>query len=364
MPIEIESPEQMGYENIVCNLAESSVTDARLGDFSFDLNNLVLAYGHHVGKPELCELIASESPNLSAEDVLLTVGAAGALFIVNSALLEKGDHIIITHPNYSSNIETPRLIGCDISFIELKIEEGFRLDIEALKKLIRPETKMISLATPHNPTGAMIGDEDLQELAKIAEEKNIFVLIDETYRELSFSEKAPIAAPLSSKVISISSVSKAYGLPGVRIGWIINRDRELMENFLAAKEEIYICNSSVDEEIAYLAMKEKEKLLSGIKKHVAENFEVLKDWLAKQDFLDYVLPLGGPVCFPKIKDSANVDIEKFYRILNETYKTHVGPGHWFGMDKRYMRIGFGWPKEEELILGLENIAKAISESRN
>lgn len=362
MPIEIESPEQMGYGNIACNLAESSVTDARLGDFSFDLSNLVLAYGHHVGSPKLCELIAQESPELSADDVLLTAGAAGALFIVNSALLEKGDHIIVARPNYSTNIETPRLIGCEIDFLELKLEENFRLDIKQLKKLIKPETKLISLTTPHNPTGAMISEEELRELARIAEENNISVLIDETYRELSFAEKTPIAASLSPNVISISSVSKAYGLPGVRIGWIINTDKNLMEQFLAAKEEIYICNSLVDEEIAYLAMKDKEKILGRIKTHVAENFEILKAWLLGQDYLDYVLPDGGAVCFPRIKDDKNVDIEKFYRILNDIYKTHVGPGHWFDMDKRYMRIGFGWPKKEELIAGLENMAKALKES--
>src|ERR1051326_8475873 len=213
MPIEMESPEQLGYDTIECNLAESSVTDAVYGKLNLDISKLVLCYGHHLGKPELRELIASEHRNISASDVLLTAGAASALFIVATSLLEKKDHLVVVHPNYATNIETPKAIGCGISFAELKFKENFRINIPRLKKLIRRETKYISITCPHNPSGTVLSLEELQELIELAEKKNIFLLVDETYRDLTHGKKLPLAASLSKNVISISSVSKAYGLP-------------------------------------------------------------------------------------------------------------------------------------------------------
>ena len=156
MPIEIESPEQIGYQNIEANLAESSVTDAVLSTLNFQLNDLVLCYGDHFGKPELRELIVQDDAGLTRDDVLVTAGAATALFIVNTSLLKPDDHLIVAFPNYSTNIETPRAIGCQVDFLRLTFEEGFRVNLEKLAALIRPQTKLISLTTPHNPTGTML----------------------------------------------------------------------------------------------------------------------------------------------------------------------------------------------------------------
>lgn len=361
MPIEIESPEQLGYGSIECNLAESSVTDAVVKNIGLDVNELVLAYGHHVGHHELRSLIAKDA-GVSPDDVILTAGAAAGLFIANTSLLSKGDHIIVVHPNYSTNIETPRAIGCEVELLPLLFEDGFRLDIGKLRSLVRSTTRLISLTTPHNPTGVMLSREEMHAVIAIAEEHNISVLVDETYRDLAFTELLPVAASLSEKVITVSSVSKAYGLPGIRIGWLISRDASLMETFLAAKEQIYICNSVLDEEIAYQFLLKREQYFPTIQTHVQANYRALYDWLHRQNDLEFVLPQGGVVSFPRIRKS-KIDIEKFYRLLNEKYGTYVGPGHWFEMEKRYMRIGFGWPKPEEFKRGLENISKALTESK-
>ncbi|HEX4372452.1 MAG TPA: aspartate aminotransferase, partial [Puia sp.] len=113
MPIEIESPESLGYDSIECNLAESSARDVSFKELDIDLNDLTIAYGDHTGKPALRELIAADHKNISAENILLTVGAAGALFIIHSSLLKKEDHVIVVRPNYATNVETLRAIGCD-----------------------------------------------------------------------------------------------------------------------------------------------------------------------------------------------------------------------------------------------------------
>jgi len=359
MPIEIESPEMMGYQNVKYNLTESSVFDANINDLNIDIKDLLLCYGNHIGKPELCELIASEHNGISASNILITAGAATALFIANTALLEPNDEIIVMHPNYGTNIETPRAMGCKVVLWSLNIEHNFRPDIELLKTLITSKTKLISITTPHNPTGMQLNHEELNEIIAIADRHNIYVLVDETYRDIPLGNKNTIAASLSENIISVSSLSKAYGLPGIRIGWIVCKNKILMEKFLAAKEQIQICNSVIDEEIAHQFLQQKQKFIIPIANHLQSQFAILKTWLQNQPNISYVLPQGGCVCFPKLNEKINA--EKFYEILNAKYGTYVGNGHWFEMDKHYMRVGFGWCSQNELEVGLEAINKTISE---
>ena len=314
MPIEIESPEEFGYGNIDCNLAESSVTDALLPDLGINLGNLALAYGDHFGKPELRELIAADAPNLKRDDVLLTVGAAAALFILATSLLNPGDHILVAFPNYATNIETPRMIGCQMDFVRLNFEDGYKVDIDALAERITPQTRLVSLTCPHNPTGSMMSEADLHRLIEIVEAKGCYLLFDETYREMSFAEAGALspAASLSPKAISVSSLSKTYGLPGIRMGWLICRDTQLKQTFLAAKEQIFISNSVVDEEIAYRFLMHKAEHLQRINVHIQTNFGIVKKWMAAQEDIEWVEPQGGVVCFPRIKPDSGVDVDKFY----------------------------------------------------
>jgi aspartate/methionine/tyrosine aminotransferase len=361
MPIEVESPEQFGYDKIKCNLAESSVTDAVFSTLDIDLASLVLCYGDHLGKPELRSLIAAEA-GLKAGDILLTAGAASALFIVATSLLEKTDHLVVMRPNYATNIETPKAIGCEISYLDLDFNSGFRPNLAALRNLIRANTKYISITCPHNPTGVLLSLIELKELIAIAEEAGCFLLVDETYRDLSFEHKLPVAASLSDRVISVSSVSKAFGLPGLRLGWLSTKNTELQELFLAAKEQIFVCNSVVDEEIAYRFLLKKEAFIPRIKAHVDCNFQLLEEWMKDHPHLEWVKPGGGVVCFPRIRESEVLNIDSFYSILNQNYGTYTGPGHWFEMDRRFMRIGYGWPSETEFRLGLSNIDQALAGS--
>lgn len=363
MPIEIESPEQLGYETILCNLTESSFSDAVLADLHLDLDGLVLRYGDHRGHPRLRELIAASQPGVSPEDVLVTAGAASALFILATSLLEPGDRLLVAKPNYATNIETPRALGACLDLLELRFEEGFRVDLAELERRLTPETKLVSLTAPHNPTGVTMSEADLRAVVRLVEERGCRLLLDETYGEMAFGRPLPCAAALSPRAVSVSSLSKTFGLPGIRIGWLITKDPELRETLLAAKEQILICNSVVDEEIALRFLERKAERLPAIREKIAEHFGIVKAWLAGEPALEWVEPAGGVVCFPRAKASIALDVDLFYRILNEKYKTHVGPGHWFEMDRRHMRIGYGWPKTPELREGLANISKALAEAR-
>lgn len=361
MPIEIEAPEGFGYENIDCNLSESSFTDQKLSDLGIDIKDLLLVYGDHKGKPDLRELIANEI-GFSLDNVLVTSGAATALFIIATSFLNKNDHIVIAKTNYATNLETPRAIGAKASYLNLRFEYGFELDLKELEKLITKKTKLVSLTYPHNPTGVLIDAEKLKAIIELIERKGTYLLVDETYREMSFVEKLPVAATLSDRVISISSMSKSYGLPGIRIGWILSKNTRLMETFLAAKEQICITNSVVDEEIAYQYLLNKKVHFEPIRATILKNFGILKDFMANQNVLEWVEPQGGCVCFPRVKSEIKVDMAKFHDILLNKYATYIGRGHWFEEEARYIRIGYSWDTSEKLKRGLNNILKAIEEA--
>ena len=420
MPIEIESPEQLGYGNIRNNLSESSYTDAFFRDIPLDtdLRDLVLCYGSHAGHEGLRRLVARDAAGgvgpavvaefqgpgaaggvgpesvgtaaggvgpesvgiaagvgpvvagipeglrpggLRAEDVLLTIGAAGALFIIATTLLEKDDEVVVVRPNYATNIGTPRAIGAKVRYIDLRFENGFALDPEELGAAIGPRTKYISVTYPHNPTGVCLNAAQLESLVGLAESRGVRLLVDETYRDMVFGEQLPLAAAASPLVISVSSLSKTYGLPGLRTGWIVCTDAPLMEQFLAAKEQIHICGPVLDEELAYRYWMHRAEHYGRIRADIAEKFGIVKAWMEQQQDFEWVEPGGGCVCFPRIRRPEGLDMDRYYRVLLENYGTYVGPGHWFDMPRHYMRIGFGWPAKEQLREGLEALGKALKE---
>ncbi len=362
MPIEAESPEELGYNTIKYNLCESSVADLSLADIGPLDSSIKLAYTDHKGKPSLRQLIATQYQGISSEDVLLTCGAAAALFIINTLLLTKDDHLVVVKPNYATNIEVPKAIGCSISFVTLELEQQWKLNIELIIAAVKPTTKLISITTPHNPTGMVMTETDILQLARFAEEKNIYLLVDETYRDICYKTSYPLAASVSSKIISTCSVSKAYGLPGIRLGWLVTKNAILYERLLSAKEMIYITNSILDEEVCYSFLQKKDEWALSINNKAIENLAVVKEWLTKETRLQCMLPQGGVVCFPKINDDANIDTAQFYKRLMQHYKTMVGAGHWFDMPDEYMRIGFAWTDKATLTKGLENISKCLDET--
>lgn len=393
MSIETESPEQLGYGMIRNNLAESSYSDSLLREFQSggDLGDLLLAYGSHQGHEGLRELIARDgrasgndliagddrarvsghpsagnsgrtTATLDKDDVLITMGAAGALFIIATTLLEKDDELVVTHPNYANNIETPRAIGAAVRVIDLHFEEGFALDVEKVKANLTPRTKFMSITYPHNPTGVCIGEAQLMELVRVAEDNNIRLLVDETYRDMVYGGRLPLAAAYSPRVISVSSLSKTYGLPGLRTGWIVCRDKGIMEEFLAAKEQIHICGPVLDEELSYRYLLHRERHLPRIRTDIAEKFSIVKTWMERQNQWEWIEPQGGCVCFPRLRQPQRTDIDRFYTLLLDEHRTYVGPGHWFGMPRHYMRIGFGWPTVSQLKEGLSALAEAFRDT--
>jgi aspartate/methionine/tyrosine aminotransferase len=359
MPIEVESPEELGYGRIRYNLSESSIADVMLDDLKLTLPNLKLLYGEHRGSDTLRALIAAQGEGLAAADVLITAGAAGALFIVATALLGPQDHLVVVKPNYATNLETPRAIACETTHVELRFEEGYRIDIARVAAAITPRTRLISITSPHNPTGVVCSEAEQRQLAELAHRHGCHLLVDETYRDLSFDAPPPLAATLGTHVIGVSSLSKAFGAPGLRLGWLITRDPRLQELFLAAKEQMSICGSVIDEWVGEQMLLRREALLGATLAEMRVRRDIVSRWMSQEELLEWVAPSGGVVCFPRMRAAPPGGTDGFYRRLFEEQGAYVGAGRWFEMPDTSFRLGYGWPTREELELGLQAISRAL-----
>ena len=281
-----------------------------------------------------------------------------------TALLEPNAHALVCAPNYATNLETPRAIGANVEIVELRFEDDWHLDLERLASRLRPDTRLVSVTYPHNPTGSMITRDELDALVALVESHpTARLLVDETYRELAYADPLPMATTLSPRVLAVSSMSKTYGLPGLRVGWLTCRDDRLMETFLAAKEQIFICGAVLEEELSARVLERRSAVLSLVHAKTRKHLAVVRDWIDGHELFEWVEPEAGVVCFPRIRPEIDVDIDDFYRALLEEHGTYVGPGHWFDQDRRFFRLGFAWPGEEELERGLEGLDLAGASGR-
>ncbi len=343
------------------DVGESAVKFLKVRDLGLDLSEIDLRYGHHLGRPDLREQIAKEYDGLSRDHVLVTSGGAEAIFAITAALVRPGDHVIVEHPNYPSTYEVARGLGCEVTLFPLAMEHRFRPDLDRLERLVTSRTRLLIFTHPNNPTGSMIEPTDLERLVRFAESRRIHLLFDETYRHLAFGTALPAAASLSPWAISVTSMSKCYGLPGIRIGWLATRSQEILDGVLAVREQVTITNTALGEAIATAVLGRRTEFLERARAHVCANFELVTAWMATQRaYLEWVKPEGGVVSLPRIvADDLARDPEALYRSLAEDHEVFVVPGRCFEVDNRFFRLGFGATKEE-LSAGLDRVAAALS----
>jgi aspartate/methionine/tyrosine aminotransferase len=342
------------------DIGESAVKYLTVDDLDIDLGNVALRYGHHTGDPHLRECIAAQYPGLNSDQVIVTSGASEAIFALNAAIVKPGDHVIVEHPNYPSLYDIPESLGCQVSLFRLDYESAYKPDLGKLAELITPATRMISFTHPNNPAGSMISLQELEALIRFCEEHDIYLLFDETYRDLDFENALPPAATLSPKAISVSTMSKCYGLPGIRIGWLATQDQSVLDAILTIREQITITNNALGEVIARHVLENRNQYLSNARSHVEKNREAVAAWIDGHPGFEWVPPDAGVVGLPRIKSGVNVDPESLYRLLAEKYKTFTIPGRCFGLDNRYFRLSFG-STHAEIVRGLENLDQALAD---
>lgn len=363
MVMEAEAPNLVGYDTMRFNLSESSVRDRTLRELGIDLGDLPLPYGHHFGDPRLRAVVAEQSgAPVGPDDVLVTAGAAGALFLVASSLLEREDRVVVGFPNYATNFETPLAIGTDVVLHEQRFDDGFRLDLDRLAEQVTPGTRFVSLTVPHNPSGTMIDEADLHRLVALVEERDTYLLFDETYRDMTYGTPLPVAATLSERVISIGSMSKSWGVPGIRIGWLVSRDRALVEQLVAGKEQIGITGSVVDEEIALRILEQRDTLAPRIHAEVLAGLAVLERWVAAEDRVEWVRPAGGVAALVRVRGASDERMRTFYDLAVRRHGVYVAPGYWFKLPLDQLRIGFGWSAPELVAEGLAAVSAALDDA--
>lgn len=358
MPVEYEAPEEIG-KTINFDLSEPGTTERCLKDLGISIpDDLTLTYVPHRGSPQLRSLIAKWW-KLDVDDILLTAAATSALFIIATSILTKDDHVVATLPNYPNNTETAEVIGCKVSYINLEYDAGFRLDVSQIAAAIRPNTKLISLIAPHNPTGTSMTESELRAVVDLAKERGCYVLVDETYAELMTYTRLPSAASLGDHVLGVSSMSKTYGVPGIRVGWIMSKNKILRERFLAAKEMMCITIGVVDEYIAEKILERREKFLEHTRSEMDQRRRIVDLWIESEELVEWVRPDEMLLGFVRVKKEPPGGMEAFHdRLVNEQ-KGLVGPAYWFGVSGPFFRLGFGWPTIPVLEKGLAAISKAL-----
>ena len=269
--------------------------------------SLWLGYTETRGAADLRAAIAETYDRMNADDILCLAGAGEGIYAVMRVLLDKDDHIIVPVPNYQS-AETVPLDICAVTGVAMRCNDGsasatgWRLDIDDIKAAVRPETRMISLNFPHNPTGVLLGQKDLMDLVGFCRERGIYLFSDEVYRgvETDAAVRMPQIADVYEKGISLNVMSKAYGLPGLRVGWIATEDHDVLTRTERYKHYLSICNSAPSERLALIALKARASIIARNVGLVRENAVLLEKLFA--DFpglVDWHRPMGGCVAFPK-----------------------------------------------------------------
>ncbi|MFJ9967936.1 aminotransferase class I/II-fold pyridoxal phosphate-dependent enzyme [Streptomyces avermitilis] len=263
--------------------------------------HLPLGYTESCGDPALREVIAGTYEHAQAADVLCFAGAEEALYLAMNVLLDAGDHAVVVTPNYQA-AETVPLALCEVTGVALDPDRDWALDLDAVKAAIRPSTRLVSVNFPNNPTGKVISAADFTELARMCDERGIHLFSDEVYRglERDLARTLPQAADLCERALSLNVTSKSLGLPGLRIGWITCRDRELLSRLERAKHYTTICNSAPSEVLARIALKARTTILERNRALIAQNLPLFETFFAEfADLFDWQAPDGGCVAYPR-----------------------------------------------------------------
>jgi aspartate/methionine/tyrosine aminotransferase len=270
---------------------------------------LSLGYIPSEGTPQLRQAIAQTYETIDAQDVLCFAGAEEGLYCAMHALLAPDDHAVVLVPNYQSTETVPRSI-CRVSGIALHAERGWALDLDELRAALRPNTRLVALNFPNNPTGAIADDATFDSIVSICRERGLYLFSDEVYRGIERDERKrlPQAADLYERALSLNVVSKAYGLPGLRVGWIACRDRSVLSRMLNLKHYLSICNAAPAEALACVALKARRRILSRNRNLCAANLSKLDAFFARhRDRFEWYTPDGGCVAFPRYLSSDGVE---------------------------------------------------------
>ena len=316
-----------------------------------------LSYGDIEGLPEFRKGVCGLYKTLNIENIVPTHGASGANHHVFYSLISPGDRVVSIMPTYQQLYSIPESYGADVQILHLSKENNYLPDLEKLRRLVTPKTKMICINNPNNPTGALMSEQMLREIVDIARSADAWILCDEVYRHLSQEDGwCPSIVDLYEKGISVSSMSKVFSLAGLRLGWIATHDMSVVKSCLSHRDYNLVSCGVFGEMLAAAALKHRDKLLERSRKIVRENLQILDDWVGSEPHISYVKPKAGT--------TALVYYDLYissYEFCEEMYKktgAFVTPGDCFEVPHS-MRIGYAYGKQD-LIDGLKAISEYIA----
>ncbi len=301
-----------------------------------------LGYTEVTGSPELREMASRLYSDIKPDEILMHTGAQEAIYAYMNVLLEKGDHVISMFPAYQSLYEVALSLECEVSKWELRPgPKKWELDFDELETLIRPDTKLIVVNTPNNPTGYTLTKEEIVKLCTIADKHGIYVFADEVYRGLNLDEQErPWVADVYDRAVSLGVLSKSYGLAGLRVGWAATRDKALLDKMTRFKHYLSICNSAPSEALSAIAFKHSDKLLKRSLAIIEANLKTADSFFDRhKNMFSYYRPQCGPVAFHRM----NIDepIGDFCEKLVRKAGVLLLPSSVYEYDGPFFRMGYG-----------------------
>ena len=310
-------------------------------------HELGLGYTETWGTAPLREAVAATYSSCDPQDILAFAGAEEAIFWAMQILAGAGDHVVVTVPNYQALETIPRAAGADVTGVLLDEADNWRLDLDAVRAALRPNTTLVAVNFPNNPTGAVPGHDTWRGLVDLCEERGIRLLADEVYRGLESDSARTLmqAADMSPTAVSINVLSKSYGLPGLRVGWIACRDRGLLQILERHKHYTSICNAGPSEFLATVALRAGEQVQNRNRRILTDNLPLFDEFFAGYpELFEWSHPDGGCVAFPRYLGDDGV--EAFCRELVETEGVLLLPAGVYASELAHVpqdrfRIGLG-----------------------
>ena len=320
--------------------------------------SLSLGYTESPGLPILREEISRLYSSIHRDQVLTFAGAEEGIYCLMRALVEPGDHVIVIDPCYQSLRTLPESFGADITSVALDPEKQWRLGLEEVEKAFRSDTKLLVLNYPQNPTGALLEKRVFEGLVELARERGTYIFCDEVYRYLEVDDRArlPSIADAYERGIALNVMTKAFGLAGLRIGWLATRDADFLQRVGSYKLYTSICNSAPSEILALIALRAKDKILKRNREIMLANLKILDSFVKRhRDILSWVPPQSGTMAVLKLL--LPISIERFAEELVGKMGVLIMPGIVFDLPGNFFRIGFGKKNMPQILERFEHFLK-------
>ncbi len=336
------------------NLAVSGMPNLKLQELDVSLSDLEITTQFPYGYPPLKQALAKRMG--VDEDCLVT--AAGTTFanhLAMAALINPGDEILIEQPTYEPLLALTRYLGATARRFPRRFEDGFQVDLNELERSLSPKTRLVVITNLHNPTGVLTNQDTMKRIGNLAKNAGSRVLVDEVYLETFFDQRPPTAFQVGLEFVITSSLTKAFGLSGLRCGWIV-AEPELARRMSRLNDLFASTPVHAGERLSVVAMKQLDRLSTKAGDLLQRNRGLVNRFLDTRSELEAVRPEFGTIVFPRLKHG---NADEFCDLLKDKYETSVVPGRFFEMEEHF-RLGFA-VDSETLVAGLERVGQALDE---